>query len=185
MSTVSTKEAMARIPVLPAKKMRKAAGKKDSQDGLFGQPVVIHHINGENFITLIADDHQGLISWGEDLVLLQRTIEQVIALGNLPLEASAQQFQCAGLFSGADEASVHNSGVVYGQHPCGAAAGSLIVDGAFIPCGEKKKGHDEQQAYRHWGVIAAFGAVAEKVHMSDSLLFMIRLHRCMPERGTS
>ena len=135
----------------------------ESQHQFPVQPVVVDHVDGEDGIALIGDDHQGLVADGEDLILLQGAVEHIVARGRLPLERSAQQFQRAGLLSGADQAGVHDGGIVHGHYPGCAAVVALVVERALKARGQERQQEDQQQADRHGGVIAALGAVVQQL----------------------
>lgn len=106
---------------------------------------------------------RALVADGEDLILLQGAVEHIVARGRLPLERSAQQFQRAGLLSGADQAGVHDGGIVHGHYPGCAAVVALVVERALKARGQERQQEDQQQADRHGGVIAALGAVVQQL----------------------
>lgn len=134
-------------------------GEDGGQQSLLADAVVVGHGDGENLVPLAADHHHGLVTGGEQLVLLQGAVEHVDAGGGSSLKPAAQQLQSAALLTGADEPGVHDGGVVHRQHPGRAAVGLLVLDGPFIPGGEEEQQGGQRQAEHDGDVIAALGGV--------------------------
>ena len=148
-----------------AREENEQQGEGGGQGGLLVQPVVVGHGDGQDLVPPVADDHQGPVTGGKDLVLFQRAVEQVVALDGPAPKFAAQQLQGAHLLAGADQTGVEDGAVVGGEHPGGAAVGPLIDEGPFKPGGQGQQQGDEDQADNYRGVIAQALLIVQQGHI--------------------
>lgn len=129
-------------------------GKDSGQNDLFSDAVVISHGDGEDLVALEADHHHGLVAGGEELVLLQRAVEQVDAGGGLPLKAPAQQLKRAALLAGADQTGVDDGGVVHRRYQSGTAVGLPVLQRPFKSGGGQEQNSDQGQTEKQRSIVA-------------------------------